>query len=74
MNWRNRNNTPLVSENTRMLFAEFTHRSNKLKKIVPGWWYAEGSGGFYAPDKFIRFSHWMPYEEYWKAMEKVSKD
>ena len=73
MKWRNRNNAPLVSENTRLLFAEITPRSGKLRKIVPGWWYAEEGGGFYAPDNFIRFTHYMPYEEYWAAMESLEK-
>ncbi len=74
MKWRNRNNAPLVSENTRLLFAEITQRSGKLRKIVPGWWYVEESGGFYAPSKPIPFTHWMPYEEYWVTMESLKRE
>lgn len=73
MNWRNRNNVPLVSENTRLLFAEFS-RNGKLRKIIPGWWYAEESGGFYAPSKPLSFTHWMPYDDYWMEMAKLKRD
>ena len=72
MKWKSVNERPQTTESIQVLLASFD--GNILKSISRGWFFADPDGdGFFAPNRNIHCTHWMPYEEYWEVMQSLER-
>lgn len=69
MKWISIDNKPADGRETPVLLARFS--GNTLLTITRGDWYPDDNGGFFAPYRDIKATHWMKYSDYWKHMEKL---
>lgn len=74
--WRPITQHPKCQFMMEVLMARF--RGNRLETIEHGFFYADDGDGYndayFAPSRGEGFTHWMPYEEYWKFMRELPKE
>ena len=65
---------PPKKDVTEVLMARFK-KGGELQTITRGFYYIDPEGdGFFAPSSGTGFTHWMPYEDYWKFMRQLPKE
>ena len=72
MRWRAISNKPKTDSEVEVLMARFSE--GVLVSITRGVWYSDESAGYFAPFREIKATHWMPYSEYWKSMNELTKE
>ena len=68
MKWRTINKRPESNIAMHVLLAHF--EDDFLVSTTIGWWYpVEG----FVPNLDREITHWMPYSEYWEAMQRLER-